>query len=116
MSARTVKAKGIGKVAKGLALAAAVRVARVRRHVVFGPRAGLPAVGPRRQGHRPVPVQGPGRDDQFLGHLVRPVPAGNAAARDIYKKYKPMGFTMLGVNVEPDPKAAEAWLGKLASR
>lgn len=30
----------------------------------------------------------------------------------IYKKYKPMGFTMLGVNVEPDPKAAEAWLGK----
>ena len=33
---------------------------------------------------------------------------------DIYKKYKPMGFTMLGVNVEPDSKAAEAWLGKLA--
>ena len=32
---------------------------------------------------------------------------------DIYKKYKPMGFTMLGVNVEPDSKAAEAWLGKL---
>jgi thiol-disulfide isomerase/thioredoxin len=33
---------------------------------------------------------------------------------DIYKKYKPMGFTMLAVNVEPDTKAAEAWLGKLA--
>ena len=33
---------------------------------------------------------------------------------DIYKKYKPMGFTMLAVNVEPDSKAAEAWLGKLA--
>jgi thiol-disulfide isomerase/thioredoxin len=33
---------------------------------------------------------------------------------DIYKKYKPMGFTMLGVNVEPDPKDAEAWLGKLS--
>ena len=30
---------------------------------------------------------------------------------DIYKKYKPMGFTMLAVNVEPDSKAAEAWLG-----
>jgi thiol-disulfide isomerase/thioredoxin len=30
----------------------------------------------------------------------------------IHKKYKPMGFTMLGVNVEPDPKAAEAWLNK----
>jgi thiol-disulfide isomerase/thioredoxin len=33
---------------------------------------------------------------------------------DIYKKYKPMGFTMLGVNVEPDSKEAEVWLGKLA--
>jgi thiol-disulfide isomerase/thioredoxin len=32
---------------------------------------------------------------------------------DIYKKYKPMGFTMLAVNVEPDSQAAEAWLGKL---
>ena len=31
---------------------------------------------------------------------------------DIYKKYKPMGFTMLGVNVEPDSTAAEAWLQK----
>jgi thiol-disulfide isomerase/thioredoxin len=30
----------------------------------------------------------------------------------IYKKYKPMGFTMIGVNVEPDPAAAEAWLAK----
>jgi thiol-disulfide isomerase/thioredoxin len=33
---------------------------------------------------------------------------------DIYKKYKPMGFTMLAVNVEPDTAAANAWLGKLA--
>jgi thiol-disulfide isomerase/thioredoxin len=32
---------------------------------------------------------------------------------DIYKKYKPMGFTMLGVNVEPNSKAAEEWLAKL---
>lgn len=30
----------------------------------------------------------------------------------IYKKYKPMGFTMIGVNVEPDSKAAETWLAK----
>ena len=29
----------------------------------------------------------------------------------IYRKYKPMGFTLVGVNVEPDPKAAEKWLG-----
>jgi thiol-disulfide isomerase/thioredoxin len=33
---------------------------------------------------------------------------------DIYKKYKPMGFTLLGVNVEPNSKDAEAWLGKLS--
>jgi len=32
---------------------------------------------------------------------------------DIYKKYKPMGFTLLGVNVEPNSKDAEVWLGKL---
>ena len=31
---------------------------------------------------------------------------------DIYKKYKPMGFTLVGVNVEPDAKGAEAWLTK----
>ena len=30
----------------------------------------------------------------------------------IYRKYKPMGFTMIGVNVEPDSKAAEEWLAK----
>jgi peroxiredoxin len=28
----------------------------------------------------------------------------------IHKKYSKMGFTMLGVNVEPDPQAAEKWL------
>jgi thiol-disulfide isomerase/thioredoxin len=28
----------------------------------------------------------------------------------IYRKYKPMGFTLIGVNVEPDRTAAEAWL------
>src|SRR5262245_23098311 len=28
----------------------------------------------------------------------------------IYKKYNKMGFTLLGVNVEPDPKAADGWL------
>jgi peroxiredoxin len=29
---------------------------------------------------------------------------------DIYKKYGKMGFTLIGVNVEPDRKAAESWL------
>ena len=28
----------------------------------------------------------------------------------IYKKYKPLGFTMIGVNVEPDQKEAENFL------
>jgi len=30
----------------------------------------------------------------------------------IHRKYKPLGFTMLGVNVEPDAKAAEAFLAQ----
>jgi peroxiredoxin len=29
---------------------------------------------------------------------------------DIYKKYGKLGFTMIGVNVEPDSKAANDWL------
>src|SRR5581483_6449820 len=29
---------------------------------------------------------------------------------NIYKKYGKMGFTLIGVNVEPDTKAAENWL------
>jgi len=28
----------------------------------------------------------------------------------IYRKYNKMGFTMIGVNVEPDSKAADEWL------
>jgi len=30
----------------------------------------------------------------------------------IHRKYSKLGFTMVGVNVEPDSKAAEAWLAK----
>jgi peroxiredoxin len=30
----------------------------------------------------------------------------------LYAKYKPMGFTLLGVNVEPDPKLATGFLNK----
>jgi peroxiredoxin len=30
----------------------------------------------------------------------------------IYKQYKDMGFTLLGVNVEPDAGSADAWLRK----
>lgn len=28
----------------------------------------------------------------------------------LYKKYQPMGFTLLGINVEDDPNAATKWL------
>jgi len=28
----------------------------------------------------------------------------------LHSKYKPMGFTMIGVNVEPDPSLAASWL------
>jgi peroxiredoxin len=29
---------------------------------------------------------------------------------NIYKKYNKLGFTLVGVNVEPDSKAADDWL------
>ena len=29
---------------------------------------------------------------------------------NIYKKYNKLGFTLIGVNVEPDSKAADDWL------
>ena len=32
----------------------------------------------------------------------------------MYRKYKGMGFTLIGVNVEPDPKAAEKFLADVA--
>ncbi len=31
----------------------------------------------------------------------------------IHEKYEPLGFTLLGVNVEPDSKEAQAWLAKM---
>ena len=31
----------------------------------------------------------------------------------MYKKYKPMGFTLIGVNVEPDSKLADEFLKKM---
>ena len=77
MSARMMKGICKGR----CALAGRVACCRAFAASLLRSRPGLPALGPRRQDHRPVPVQGPGRDDQLLGHLVRPVPAGNAAAR-----------------------------------
>jgi len=106
MSARTVKG-----IAKGLALAAAFV---------------LPAFAATSSGPAPA-FQLSGRNgkaidlSQFKGQVVMinfwatwcgPCRQELPLLEDIYKKYKPMGFTMLGVNVEPDSKAAEAWLAK----
>jgi thiol-disulfide isomerase/thioredoxin len=113
MSAHTVKAKGFGRVVKGLALAA-----------VFV----LPAFAATSSGPAPA-FQLSGRNgkaidlSQFKGQVVminfwatwcKPCRDEMPLLEDIYKKYKPMGFTLVGVNVEPDAKDAEAWLGKLA--
>jgi thiol-disulfide isomerase/thioredoxin len=113
MSARTEKAKQVGKIVKGLALAAAFV---------------LPAFAASSSGPAPA-FQLSGRGgkainlSQFKGQVVMinfwatwcgPCRQEMPLLEDIYKKYKPMGFTMLAVNVEPDSAAAEAWLGKLA--
>ena len=65
----------------------AIAAALAHRRAGAGRHRGRPraAVQPRlarRQGREPGPVQGPGRDDQLLGQLVRSVPPGNAAARE----------------------------------
>ena len=108
MTARTVNG-----LVKGFALAAAFV---------------LPAFAASSSGPAPA-FQLSGRDGktinlaQFKGQVVMinfwatwcgPCRQEMPLLEDIYKKYKPMGFTMLAVNVEPDSKAAEAWLGKLA--
>ena len=108
MTARTLKG-----LAKGFALAA-----------VFV----LPAFAASSSGPAPA-FQLSGRGgktidlSQFKGQVVminfwaswcKPCRDEMPLLEDIYKKYKPMGFTMLAVNVEPDTKAADAWLGKLA--
>src|SRR5579884_4076693 len=57
--------------------------------------------------------------DQFKGQVVMinfwaswcgPCRQEMPLLDDIYRKYGKMGFTLIGVNVEPDRKSAEAWL------
>ena len=106
MSARTLKG-----FAKGLALAA-----------VFV----LPAFATSSSGPAPA-FQLTGRNgkaidlSQYKGQVVMinfwatwcgPCRQEMPLLEDIYKKYKPMGFTLVCVNVEPDAKGAEAWLSK----
>jgi thiol-disulfide isomerase/thioredoxin len=108
MSARTVKG-----LIKGLALAA-VFVLPAFAASSSGP---APAFSLSARGGKTINLA------QFKGQVVMinfwaswcgPCRTEMPILEDIYKKYKPMGFTMLAVNVEPDTAAAEAWLAKLS--
>ncbi len=57
--------------------------------------------------------------DQFKGQVVMinfwaswcgPCRTEMPILEKLHTKYKPMGFTMVGINVEPDPKLAVDWL------
>jgi thiol-disulfide isomerase/thioredoxin len=107
MSARTVKG-----IFKGLALAAVCASAALAASS-SGPAPGFTLSG---RGGKTIDL------NQFKGQVVMinfwatwctPCRQEMPLLEDIYKKYKSMGFTMLAVNVEPDSKAAEAWLAKL---
>jgi thiol-disulfide isomerase/thioredoxin len=98
---------------KGLALAAVLASAALAASS-SGPAPGFTLSG---RGGKSIDLS------QFKGQVVminfwaswcKPCRDEMPLLEDIYKKYKPMGFTMLAVNVEPDPKEAEAWLGKLS--
>ncbi|HEU4592593.1 MAG TPA: TlpA disulfide reductase family protein [Steroidobacteraceae bacterium] len=112
MSARTVKGQIFSKVFKGFALAAVFASAALAAS--SGPAPGFQLSG---RGGKTIDLA------QFKGQVVMinfwatwcgPCRQEMPLLEDIYKKYKPMGFTMLAVNVEPDSRAAEAWLGKLS--
>jgi thiol-disulfide isomerase/thioredoxin len=107
MSVRTVKG-----MFKGLALAAVCVSAALAASSSSGPAPGFQLSG---RGGKAIDLA------QFKGQVVMinfwatwcgPCRQEMPLLEDIYKKYKPMGFTMLGVNVEPDSAAAEAWLQK----
>jgi thiol-disulfide isomerase/thioredoxin len=108
MSARTIKG-----IAKGLALVAVFASATFAASS-SGPAPAFKLTG---RGGKAIDLT------QFKGQVVMinfwatwcgPCRQEMPLLEDIHKKYKAMGFTMLGVNVEPDSAAAEAWLGKLA--
>src|SRR3954468_24912451 len=113
MSARTVKAQVFKRMLKGVALAAVFASAALAASS-SGP---APAFQLSGRGGKTIDLS------QFKGQVVMinfwaswcgPCRQEMPLLEDIYKKYRPMGFTMLAVNVEPDSKAADAWLGKLA--
>jgi thiol-disulfide isomerase/thioredoxin len=99
---------------KGLALAAVFALPAFAASTSSGP---APAFQLSGRGGKAIDLS------QFKGQVVminfwatwcKPCRDEMPLLEDIYKKYKPMGFTLVGVNVEPDAKDAEAWLGKLS--
>jgi thiol-disulfide isomerase/thioredoxin len=109
MSARTVNG-----LVKGLALAAAFVLPAFAASTSSGP---APAFSLPTRGGKTIDL------GQLKGQVVMinfwatwcgPCRQEMPLLEDIYKKYKPMGFTMLAVNVEPDTAAADAWLAKLS--
>src|SRR5512140_1152136 len=84
----------------------------------------LPVVGATPSGPAPeftLPEKGGGQVDlaKYKGQVVMlnfwaswcgPCREEMPLLENIYKKYNKMGFTLIGVNVEPDSKAAEGFL------
>jgi thiol-disulfide isomerase/thioredoxin len=108
----TAKTNGVGRVAKGLALAALFVLPAFAATTSSGP---APAFQLSGRGGKAIDLS------QFKGQVVMinfwatwcgPCRQEMPLLEDIYKKYKPMGFTLVGVNVEPDAAGAEAWLSK----
>jgi thiol-disulfide isomerase/thioredoxin len=108
MTARTVKG-----FFRGIALAAVFATAALATSS-SGPAPGFQLSG---RGGKTIDLS------QFKGQVVminfwaswcKPCRDEMPLLEDIYKKYKPMGFTMLAVNVEPNTRDADAWLAKLA--
>ena len=109
MSVRTFKG-----MFKGVALVAMCASAALAASSSSGPAPGFQLSG---RGGKAIDLT------QFKGQVVMinfwaswcgPCRQEMPLLEDIYKKYKPMGFTMLGVNVEPDSKSADAFLAQLA--
>jgi thiol-disulfide isomerase/thioredoxin len=111
MSARTLK---IGQVAKGLALAALFVLPAFAATSSSGPAPAFKLSGRNGKTIDLSQLKGQVVMINFWATWCGPCRQEMPLLEDIYKKYKPMGFTMLAVNVEPDSAAAEAWLGKLS--
>jgi thiol-disulfide isomerase/thioredoxin len=111
MSARSFKSKAMGKVAKGFVLGA-LFVSAALASSSAGPAPGFKLTGRDGKSIDLAQFKGQVVMINFWATYCGPCRQEMPLLEDIYKKYKPMGFTMLGVNVESDSKAAEAWLGK----